>query len=765
MRIDLSVYFDAVVMLTMSDWFTEPISNRYHFASRFEKQLKVYFVQPDLTGGGCSVENTEFDNIKVVHICRITSLYQYQQLEYFLLKSGVTKPLWWVYNYRFANFIKRVTGIKIFHATEDFLNFPQKDVEKYKDDLITLIKNTDLLVAVSENVEKSYRTLGIDFKCIVLKNGVDYKKWRLKESEKKNRENNHDKIIIYQGNVNYRLDYSLLSEIADEMHDWEIWLCGRNDGSSEFKKLVSDYSNVRYYGEMDIDSVRNKCIASAVGIIPFKQNELMKNSIPLKTFEYMAAGLSVASIPIDGLRGKKPYIRFASDGKRFCKIIKELSLQNTADDIIRKDEIAREEDYDARFLRLINELAKICETKIEETDKNVAILYDESSNKIFTIKNYLDMFERYSANRVKYIGIHEEIDNLLSYDAVIVFYSVRVCERGFLPEKTERGIKSFTGKKLLFIQDDYDNTEETRKFIKRNRIDAVLSVVPYSYINKAYPLKRFRNTFFFSILTGYISDEMKEYTSMPIASRDIHIGYRGRELGWWYGNLGREKLMIGAGVKKRVKQYDDIKEDVEWDDAHRIGAEGWLDWLSSLKTTLATQSGSNIFDEKQLIKRNVLRIQRFFPSITYEHVHKLLMSRVEGRIKTETVSPKMFEAIALKTVLIMFEGNYSDGLLKPNIHFIPLKKDFSNFEQVVEKVRDDAFLQSFADNAYNDIMGRYELTYKWLIGYADRILASSFPLDSKVVNRDRRHAEMKDFVERLDNKIKRTLIKKGSSNG
>ena len=49
--------FDAIVMLTWSDWFTEPVSNRYHYATRFAKHLPVIFVQPDKEeGGGISLK-------------------------------------------------------------------------------------------------------------------------------------------------------------------------------------------------------------------------------------------------------------------------------------------------------------------------------------------------------------------------------------------------------------------------------------------------------------------------------------------------------------------------------------------------------------------------------------------------------------------------------------------------------------------------------------------------------------------------------------
>src|SRR5437016_5499446 len=59
----LNQYFDGVVMLTWSDWRTEPRSNRYHYATRFARSLPVLFVQPDGVGRSCSFEETEVPGV------------------------------------------------------------------------------------------------------------------------------------------------------------------------------------------------------------------------------------------------------------------------------------------------------------------------------------------------------------------------------------------------------------------------------------------------------------------------------------------------------------------------------------------------------------------------------------------------------------------------------------------------------------------------------------------------------------------------------
>ena len=57
----------------------------------------------------------------------------------------------------------------------------------------------------------------------------------------------------------------------------------------------------------------------------------------------------------------------------------------------------------------------------------------------------------------------------------------------------------------------------------------------------------------------------------------------------------------------------------------------------------------------------------------------------------------------MKTPLIMFPGWYN-GILKPGVHYVELEKDFSNFDAVVNILRNDQLLEEIAENAYRDLI-------------------------------------------------------------
>jgi hypothetical protein len=65
------------------------------------------------------------------------------------------------------------------------------------------------------------------------------------------------------------------------------------------------------------------------------------------------------------------------------------------------------------------------------------------------------------------------------------------------------------------------------------------------------------------------------------------------------------------------------------------------------------------------------------------------------------ISPRCFEAAAMKTLMVLYPGEYS-GRLMPFRHYIPLQKDHSNMQEVVEILHNPARAQSIIEAAYRE---------------------------------------------------------------
>ncbi len=98
------------------------------------------------------------------------------------------------------------------------------------------------------------------------------------------------------------------------------------------------------------------------------------------------------------------------------------------------------------------------------------------------------------------------------------------------------------------------------------------------------------------------------------------------------------------------------------------------------------------------------------PTATFEEVEREILAPFEGNAVIDAISPRVFEAAALGTAMVNFAGRYSD-VIEPGVHYIPLEKDFSNFDEVVAQIRDDAELERLASRAHADLVasGRYSL--------------------------------------------------------
>lgn len=350
----------------------------------------------------------------------------------------------------------------------------------------------------------------------------------------------------------------------------------------------------------------------------------------------------------------------------------------------------------------------------------ILVLYDPFSTGIGAVADYLEAFKRYSRHHISYAAATNAVSaapnyDLSIFDVIIIHYSIRLCYDWHLTKEFFDEIKKFKGLKLQIIQDEYDSTEVARKHMEDLGIDIVFTCVPSSEIQKVYPRERFLNTKFVNVLTGYVSlndGQLSQYTN-SYKNKKILIGYRGRKLPYWYGDLGREKYLIGKGVKSYCEK-NNIACDIEWSEDKRIYGEAWYKFLGSCIATLGSESGSNFFDwdgsAKKIIEKKILDD----PKISYESVRQKYLVGGDGLISMNQISPRIFESIAVKSCLVLFEGKYSN-VIEPNVHFLPLKKDFSNLSEIVLKLRDEDLVESMVTRAYEDVLGNGTYSYESLV--------------------------------------------------
>ena len=149
-------------------------------------------------------------------------------------------------------------------------------------------------------------------------------------------------------------------------------------------------------------------------------------------------------------------------------------------------------------------------------------------------------------------------------------------------------------------------------------------------------------------------------------------------------------------LKKESKIGEDIY-DISIKDEDRFGYKDWAVFLNKCVSMPSVCTGSNFFFIDDDLRKEVLSFKskgKSFKEI-YDNFFKYRKQGTEWR----GVTGKVVEALGTKTVNIMVDGDYGP-YLKPDVHYIPLRKDFSNYKECVEKLKNKEYFSQITENGY-----------------------------------------------------------------
>ncbi|MEI2439430.1 methyltransferase domain-containing protein [Priestia megaterium] len=200
-------------------------------------------------------------------------------------------------------------------------------------------------------------------KCILVPNGVNYKEYRIKKEKPIDLQNLRGPIIGYVGAIAHWFDQELICKLAEKHPNWNFVLIGTVYVNVDKLKL---YSNIHILGKREYNLVPNYMQYFDVGIIPFKDSELIVNTNPIKYYEYVAASIPVVSTIMPELIGK-PYVYVVSSLEEF-----NIGLENALGphkDIVDVDYLKENSWYERS-----NKIIKFVEDDLFEIDRKSTLL-------------------------------------------------------------------------------------------------------------------------------------------------------------------------------------------------------------------------------------------------------------------------------------------------------------------------------------------------------------------------------------------------------
>lgn len=310
--------------------------------------------------------------------------------------------------------------------------------------------------------------------------------------------------------------------------------------------------------------------------------------------------------------------------------------------------------------------------------------------------------------------------DLDGFDAVVLHYTVDFRLPTSFDADSWRRLQRYDGLKVLFLQDEYQNVAHTMNRMDDAGIDLLFTCVPPAEWDKVYPPSRLPKLAKVQTLTGFVPDYLVRTASPALAERPIDVGYRARTLPFWYGELGAEKWQIAERFAAATRGTG-LRIDVSAREEDRIYGANWIRFLQSCKATLGVESGASVFDHTGELERAVNDYVAAYPRASFEEVQARFLRQHEYRIRLNQISPRCFEAAALRTAMVLYEGEYS-GILKPGRHYVPLRKDFSNLGEVLELLRAPRELQKIADAAYEEVARNPAYSFRAFARHFDDVI-------------------------------------------
>ena len=294
---------------------------------------------------------------------------------------------------------------------------------------------------------------------------------------------------------------------------------------------------------------------------------------------------------------------------------------------------------------------------------------------------------------------------------VFLHYSMLGSGHYLVGGKMSEFVRSRDCMKVACFQDEFYFCQKRFAFVNDMGVDLVLTHVHPEDIPDVWgryaPRTRARFNY-----PGYVASDMlaaAERFALPAERRAIDVGYRGRPLQPYMGSGALEKVHIGERFKE-LAVATDLRVDIDTSEDGRLYGNAWYQFLGRCKAVLGVESGTSYIDLQDEVYRDYQERLADGRAVTLAALQEGPLGHWDNNFSYRTISPRHFEAAAFRICQVLFEGEYS-GVLEPMVHYVPLKKDFSNFDEVVALIEDAGTREEITSNAYRDLIASGTYSY------------------------------------------------------
>ena len=324
-----------IVCVGFADWDAELWTNQQHLMSRLARENRVLFVeslglrQPQLAGKDLKrilrrlrrgvAPPREADGLHVLsplviplHRFRLVRELNRRLLPWLVRRAvrrlGMERPILWGYVPQAEALLGALDpSLVVYHCVDDIAAQPGIDGASFRAAETRFAGRADLVLASAPSLAARMRTLAgnvLDapnvadtalFARALEPGPVDAALDALP----------HPRVVFTGAVVATKLDVPLLVELARARPQWSFALVGPvgpGDPRTDVSALAAE-PNVHLLGPRAYAELPHVLRGADVGLIPYARNELTDAIVPMKVYEYLAAGLPVVATALPSIVG------------------------------------------------------------------------------------------------------------------------------------------------------------------------------------------------------------------------------------------------------------------------------------------------------------------------------------------------------------------------------------------------------------------------------------------------------------------------------
>jgi glycosyltransferase involved in cell wall biosynthesis len=283
----------------------------------------------------------------------------------------MSNPIVWLHRPSMTNLIDDLPSARLllYHVVDEYTAYGsvtsarRQRIEKQEKEMMSRV---DAVIVVSEKLLQDKRPFNAH--TYLVPNGVNYPAYvsaladpRLPDDLRAIK----PPRLGYIGLIGSKLDLEMLLELAQNNPDWSLVLVGASKVAR--KALVwqslQSMANVHHLGPVPVDRVPHYVKGFDVGLMPYEQNRHADYISPLKLYDYLAAGIPVASLAIPAVRPFRSHVHVADRPQDFPETVRAALADKEPEHRQARLELAAQNSWQARVEQLSDLIQTLLDAK------------------------------------------------------------------------------------------------------------------------------------------------------------------------------------------------------------------------------------------------------------------------------------------------------------------------------------------------------------------------------------------------------------------